>query len=133
MKLVAGQIAEPRTYGPITRTDIVRYAGASGDFNPIHHDEVFATGAGFPTVFSIGMFQAALLATYVTDWLGVETIRRYSVRFMDQVWPNDELTCTGVVTKVEQTPEGELIEAELTCTRQNGSVAIAGMASFLRV
>src|SRR5918995_1789746 len=88
-------------FGPITRTDIVRYAGASGDFNPIHHDETFATGSGFPTVFSIGMYQAALLATFATDWLGADTIRRFTVRFQEQVWPGDELTCSGVVTKVE--------------------------------
>jgi acyl dehydratase len=121
-----GDAAEPRTFGPITRTDIVRYAGASGDFNPIHHDETFATGAGFPTVFSIGMYQAALLATFATDWLGADTIRRYTVRFQEQVWPGDELTCTGTVTKVED----GLVEVDLTCTRQTGGVAISGSAAF---
>ena len=126
-----GTEAEPRTFGPLTRTDIVRYAGASGDFNPIHHDEFFATGAGFPTVFSIGMFQAALLATFATDWLGAEAIRRFTVRFKEQVWPGDELTCTGVISTVEDTPEGRRVEAELTCTRQTGGVAISGSASFL--
>jgi acyl dehydratase len=121
-----GATAEPRTFGPITRTDIVRYAGASGDFNPIHHDEGFATSAGFPTVFSIGMFQAALLATYATDWLGAETIRRFTVRFSEQVWPGDELTCSGTVTAVE----GNRVEVDLVCKRQTGGTAIAGSAVF---
>jgi acyl dehydratase len=121
-----GDTAAPHTFGPITRTDIVRYAGASGDFNPIHHDELFATSAGFPTVFSIGMYQAALLATYATDWLGAESIRRFTVRFQEQVWPGDELTCNGVVTGVE----GGRVEVDLTCTRQTGGVAIAGSAVF---
>jgi acyl dehydratase len=129
--VTVGETTEPRSFGPITRTDIVRYAGASGDFNPIHHDETFATGAGFPTVFSIGMFQAALLATFATDWLGAENVRRFGVRFKEQVWPGDELTCTGIVTKVEPTDEGELVEVELNCTRQTGGVAIVGTASFL--
>lgn len=126
-----GDSPEPRTFGPITRTDIVRYAGASGDFNPIHHDETFATSAGFPTVFSIGMFQAALLATFATDWLGARNVRRFTVRFKEQVWPDDELTCTGVVTGAEPADGGTLVEVELTCTRQTGGVAIAGTAAFL--
>ena len=124
--VAVGDAAEPRTFGPITRTDIVRYAGASGDFNPIHHDEHFAKAAGFPTVFSIGMYQAALLATFATDWLGAEHVRRYTVRFREQVWPDDVLTCTGTVTAVED----GLATVELTCTRQTGGVAIAGEAVF---
>ncbi len=126
MGVSVGDSAEPRTFGPITRTDIVRYAGASGDFNPIHHDETFATAAGFPTVFSIGMYQAALLATFATDWIGAESIRRFTVRFQEQVWPGDELTCTGVVTKAE----AGVVEVDLTCTRQTGGVAISGSAAF---
>ena len=131
MRMSVGETATPRTFGPITRTDIVRYAGASGDFNPIHHDEVFATGAGFPMVFSIGMFQAALLGTFATDWLGAENIRRFTMRFKEQVWPGDELTCTGIVTNVEPSDEGELVEVDLRCTRQTGGIAIDGTASFL--
>jgi len=131
MGVSVGDRAEPRTFGPITRTDIVRYAGASGDFNPIHHDEGFATSAGFPTVFSIGMFQAALLATYATDWLGADNVRRYGVRFQEQVWPDDELTCSGVVTAVTPGDDGTVVDVDLTCTRQTGGVAIAGTATFV--
>ena len=127
MTLAVGDTAEPRTFGPITRTDIVRYAGASGDFNPIHHDEHFATSAGFPTVFSIGMYQAALLATFATDWLGAENVRRFTVRFKEQVWPGDELTCNGTVTAID----GDQVTVELTCARQTGGVAIGGEAVFL--
>ncbi len=114
--------------GRITRTDIVRYAGARGDFNPIHHDEGFATTAGFPTVFSIGMFQAALLATYATDWLGAEAIRRFTVRFSEQVWPGDVLTCTGTVAAVDGNRRSSV---ELVCASgQTGGTAIAGSAGF---
>lgn len=126
-----GTSAPERTFGPISRTDIVRYAGASGDFNPIHHDEAFAVSAGFPSVFSIGMFQAGLLATYATDWLGARTIRRYAVRFSEQVWPGDELTCGGTVTRAELTPDGTEIEVSLSCRRQTGSEAITATATFL--
>ena len=131
MGIAVGDSAEPRTFGPITRTDIVRYAGASGDFNPIHHDQAFAEKAGFPTVFSIGMFQAALLATYATDWLGARNVRRFTVQFREQVWPDDELTCTGSVVSVEPGDDGTAVEVDLTCTRQTGGVAIKGSAKFL--
>lgn len=127
MGIAAGDTTEPRTFGPVTRTDIVRYAGASGDFNPIHHDEAFAVTAGFPTVFSIGMYQAALLATFATDWLGPANIRRFTVRFLEQVWPGDELTATGVIQDVSD----DVAEVELTLTRQTGGVAIAGTAAFV--
>ncbi|MBU3688371.1 MAG: hypothetical protein B7C54_11585 [Acidimicrobiales bacterium mtb01] len=125
-----GDHGAPRTWGPITRTDIVRYAGASGDFNPIHHDEVYAQQVGFPMVFSIGMYQASLLATYATDWLGADAIRRYSVRFREKVWPGDVLTCSGVVTKVVESGRGFTVEVDLACTRQTGDVAITGAATF---
>lgn len=120
-----------RVFGPITRTDIVRYQGASGDFVPLHHDEVFARGAGFPTVFSVGMFQAGLLSTYAVDWLGADAIRRFSTRFKEQCWPDDVLTCVGEVTGVEEMAGGSTrITIELTCTRQTGGVAIVASADF---
>jgi acyl dehydratase len=122
---------EPCAFGPVSRADFVRYAGASGDFNPMHYDEPFATGAGFPSVFSQGMHQAALLATFATDWLGAENVRRFHVRFREQVWPEDVLTCSGMITQEERQADGLLVTVELTCTRQTGAVAIIGSADFL--
>jgi acyl dehydratase len=129
--LTVGATAPPWHFGPITRTDIVRYAGASGDFNPIHHDETFAKFAGCPTVFSVGMFQAALLASFATDWLGAANIRRYSVRFVERVWPGDELMFDGSVVRIEETPAGTEVDVNLTCVRQTGAPAVTGSASFL--
>jgi acyl dehydratase len=126
-----GESASERTFGPISRTDIVRYAGSSGDFNPIHHDEAFATSAGFPSVFAMGMLQAGLLATYATDWLGARNIRRYAIRFSEQVWPGDELTCGGTVTRADVTPGGTMVEVGLSCRRQTGTVTVTATAAFL--
>src|SRR5487761_1925294 len=89
----------PLVIGPISMTDIVRYQGASGDMNPIHHDEAFARKAGFTSPLALGMMQAGMLATWATDWLGAEHIRRFRVRFVEQVWPGDVLTCSGVVER----------------------------------
>jgi acyl-CoA thioesterase FadM len=72
------------------------------------------------------MYQAALLATFATDWLGAEQVRRFTVRFQEQVWPGDELTASGVVTQVDE----DSIEVDLTLTRQTGGVAIRGSAAF---
>jgi len=127
-----GDALPPRSFGPITRTDIVRYQGASGDFNPIHHDEDFAKSAGFPTVFSVGMLQAGYLATYATDLFGPANVRNFRVRFSEQVWPGDVLTCDGTVADIvtdEATGERRAI-LELRVTRQTGGTAIQGGASF---
>jgi acyl dehydratase len=133
--LAVGQEAEARTFPPLTRTDFVKYQGASGDFHPLHHDEPFAQATGFPTVFSVGMLQAGMLATYITDWLGAEEIRRFKVRFVEQVWPGDELTCTARITDIADTvggpAGGRLVIVALTCTRQTGAVALTGSAQFV--
>ena len=89
-------------FGPLTRVDIVRYAHASGDFNPIHRDEEYAHAQGAPTVFAMGMLPAGYLAHAVADWLGgPQHLRRLKVRFKTRVWPGDELACRGRITAVD--------------------------------
>lgn len=89
-------------FGPLERVDIVRYAGASGDFNPIHIDEGYARSTGAPTVFAMGMLPAGYLAHAVSDWVGgPHHLRRFKVRFTTRVWPGDELVCTGKVIAIE--------------------------------
>ncbi|MCW2527012.1 MAG: putative Fatty acid synthase subunit beta [Pseudonocardiales bacterium] len=126
-----GTTAPERAFGPLTTQMFVRYSGASGDLNPMHYDDAFARKAGYPSVISQGMHQAALLATFATDWLGPDNVRRYMVRFKDQVFPGDVLTCSGVVTAIEDGSEGRVAKIELTCVRQTGAVAISGEAEFL--
>lgn len=130
-ELGVGTQAPPRSIGPLTRQMIVRYSGASGDLNPMHYDEELARSAGYPSVFGQGMFSAALLAGYATDWLGSAGVRRFGVRFREQVWPGDVLTCSGVVTAVAEESDGDLVTVELAATRQTGGVAISGSAQFL--
>jgi acyl dehydratase len=122
----------PLIFGPLTRTDIVRYQGASGDMNPLHHDELFARAAGYDAPLAIGMLGAGLLATYATDWLGADNIRRFRIRFMAQVWPGDTLTCDGTLVREYQGPDEPLADAELTCTRQTGEIAVRVWATFAR-
>jgi acyl dehydratase len=127
-----GSAPQAREYGPLTRTDFVRYQGASGDFNPIHHDEEFAQGAGFPSAFSVGMLQAGILATFATDWLGAANVRRYSVQFREQVWPGDRLVCSGKVARRYEEDGARKVDIELLCTRvESGGTAIKGEATFV--
>ncbi len=89
-------------FGPLSRVDIVKYAGASGDFNPIHTDEGYARATGAPTVFAMGMLPAGYLAHAVSDWFGgSQNLRRFKVRFTTRVWPGDEIACTGRVVSIE--------------------------------
>jgi acyl dehydratase len=122
---------EPGVFGPVTRTDFVRYQGASGDMQPVHHDEEYAKAAGFPSVFSVGMFQAGLLASWAVDWLGPENVRRYRARFQEQVWPGDVLTCSGVIARDYQDAGERRVDLDLVCKRQNGGVAVRASATFV--
>ncbi|HSO95220.1 MAG TPA: MaoC/PaaZ C-terminal domain-containing protein [Acidimicrobiia bacterium] len=130
-QLQEGATAPRREFGPLTRTDFVRYQGASGDFNPIHHDEEFAKSAGYPTVFSVGMLQAGILGCYCTDWLGAENVRRFSVQFREQVWPGDHLACDATVRRRYEDGGEQRVDLELIVTRQeSGGAAIKGEATF---
>ena len=130
--LQEGTSREPREYGPLTRTDFVRYQGASGDFNPIHHDEEFAREAGFPTVFSVGMLQAGILAGYCADWLGADNVRRFEVQFREQVWPGDRLVCEASVSRAVEADGERRVDLDLRVTRvESGGLAITGAATFV--
>jgi len=86
--------------GPLTRTDFVRYAGAGGDLNPIHHDEEFARNAGLPSVFGMGMLHAGMLGNRLARWVGPRNIEELTVRFTGQVWPGDVLSFQGEVETI---------------------------------
>ena len=129
--LTVGMQAPARKFGPLTRQMFVRYAGASGDLNPMHYDDQLAQSAGYPSVFAQGMFSAALLAGFATDWLGAGNIRRFGVRFREQVWPGDVLICSGTVVAVSAESDADRVSVALTATRQTGAVAITGTAEFL--
>lgn len=89
-----------RVFGPITQTDVVRFAGAGGDFNPLHHDPEFAAAAGFQRPIAHGQFTAALLAGAVSDWVGITALRSIDVRFRAPVPLGATLTLSGQVTEV---------------------------------
>jgi acyl dehydratase len=117
--------AGPAISHPLTRTDLVMYAGASGDFNPMHHDEVAAQQAGLPSVFGHGMFTAGLLATAVTDYVGIGTLKSYRVRFTKQTWPGEVLT-TAVTVREKRA--GNEVVLDCSVVNENGETKIQGEA-----
>jgi acyl dehydratase len=113
----------------LTRTDLVKYAGASGDFNPMHHDEVKAQAAGLPSVFGHGMFSAGFLAKAVTDYVGVGSLTTYKVRFAKQTWPGETFT-TKITVKAKRKENGSnLVDLDATLLNQNGEVKVSGEAT----
>jgi acyl dehydratase len=110
----------------VTRADFVRYAGASGDFVPLHYDQTFVEAAGIPTVFAQGMFTAGLLSKALTDYVGVGQVRKFKVRFATRVWPGDTVTCRGKVTNKTERNGEKIIEGELEVVNQKGEPAIKG-------
>ena len=110
------------TTAAVTRTQIVRFAGVGGDFNPMHHDEPFAHAAGQPSVFAMGQLTAAIVAEAVAEHFGTRAVRTYGIRFDDKVWPGDRLHITG--TEGDPPADGGR-RVELTVCREADGVRVA--------
>ncbi|MGH9211448.1 MAG: MaoC/PaaZ C-terminal domain-containing protein [Acidimicrobiales bacterium] len=126
-ELREGDEAPPRAH-TLTRTDLVRYAGASGDYNPMHHDEVKAQEAGLPSVFGHGMFSMGLLGTALTDWVGVGNLAHFGVRFTRQTWPGEVLSSRIVVTGKRKEDGEQLVDLDCSLVNEQGEVKVAGRA-----
>ncbi len=127
--VTAGDEIPPFVIEGVARPDFVRYAGASGDFVPLHYDQTFVEAAGIPTVFAQGMFTAGLLSRCLTDYVGIGQVRRFKVRFATRVWPGDTVTCRGKVTGKREAGGERLVEGDLEVFNQKGEVAVRGSFS----
>jgi len=114
----------------LTRTQIVQYAGASGDYNPLHTDEVFATqAAGYPGVFAHGMLSMAMTGHMLTDYVGDGRLTRFGVRFVNQVWPGDTLTAKATVEAIREEEGEHLVDLAVSTTNQDGAEVVSGHAT----
>ena len=105
----------------LTRTQLVMYAGASGDYNPLHTDEIYTTEvAGYPTVFAHGMLTMGLTGKMLTNYVGDGRLTKFGVRFTNQVWPGDTLTATTTVQAVRETKEEILVDLDVKTLNQKG-------------
>ena len=135
MALQASKIQVGDTYtqeltDDLSRTQIVQYAGASGDYNPLHSDEIFTTKvAKYPTVFAHGMLTMGMTGRMVTDFVGDGRLTAYGVRFTRQVWPGDALTATATVDALREEDGQKLVDLSVTTVNQDGDVVVMGKAT----
>jgi acyl dehydratase len=116
----------------ISRTQIVMYAGASGDYNPLHSDEVYVTQvAGYPTVFAHGMLSMGATGKVLTDWVGNGRLKNYGVRFVNQVWPGDTLTTTATIEAVREADGQHFADFSLVTVNQDDKPVVTGTATAL--
>ncbi len=124
-ELNAGDTYTERLVEDLKRTQIVMYAGASGDYNPVHTDEVFTTEvAGYPSVFAHGMLTMGLTGKMLTNYVGDGRLTEFGVRFTNQVFPGDTLDATATVVGVED----GIVELTVATVNQKGVQVAMGTA-----
>jgi acyl dehydratase len=115
---------------PVDRVQLARYAGASGDFNPVHVDEVYARSIGMPSVYAPGMLVMGFLGQLVSDWARGAQLRRYTVRFIKIVWPGDTVVCKGRVTDRFGQDGRYFADLELWAENQKGELVMKGQSEI---
>jgi acyl dehydratase len=120
--LAVGAELPPVACGPITRTTLALFAGASGDHNPIHIDLDVARSAGLDDVFAHGMLSMAYLGRTVTAWFPQARVRSLATRFVSVTPVHARPTCSGVVEAID----GETATIALTVTLEDGTVTLTG-------
>ena len=124
-----GDELPPLVKGPIQQIQLTRYAGASGDFNPIHQDHDFAKAAGMGDVFAHGMLSMGFVGQCVTDWAGAGNVRKLGVRFAAIVRLKDIITCRGRVLSKSSKDDTHVVELEIWAENQRGEKVVSGKAT----
>lgn len=128
-KLKPGDTHTERLVEDLKRTQIVQYAGASGDYNPVHTDEVFTTNVtGYPGVFAHGMLTMGMTGKMLTNYVGDARLTKYGVRFTSQVWPGDTLDSTATVKAIKDEGGRKLVELDIVTVNQDGAQVLSGYA-----
>jgi acyl dehydratase len=127
--LTVGHAHTARLVEDLKRTQIVQYAGSSGDYNPLHTDEIFTVQvAGYPSVFAHGMLTMGMTGKMLTDYVGDGRLTKFGVRFTSQVWPGDTLDAVATVDRVFEEGGHKLVDLTVTTTNQNGVDVLKGYA-----
>jgi acyl dehydratase len=129
-QLKVGDTYEEQTVDNLTRTQIVQYAGASGDYNPIHTDEVYTTKVGgYPSVFAHGMLTMGVTGKMLTNYVGDGRLTKFGVRFTRQVWPGDSLTSKATVEALREEGGKHFVDLHVSTVNQDGVEVVSGYAS----
>jgi acyl dehydratase len=128
--LTVGTSHSAQVVDNLTRTQIIQYAGASGDYNPLHTDEIYATEvAGYPSVFAHGMLTMGMTGRMLTDYVGDGRLVRYGGRFTSQVWPGDTLTATATVTSIGEEDGVSIADFDVITRNQDDVAVFTGTAA----
>ena len=129
-ELKVGDSHEQQVAQNLSRTQIVQYAGASGDYMPLHTDEMYAKEiAGYPGVFAHGMLSMGATGVMLTNWVGDGRLTKYSARFTRQVWPGDDLTAKATVTEIHEEDGHQVVELDVVTVNQDDQPVISGKAT----
>ena len=129
-ELKVGDTYQEEVVKNLSRTQIVQYAGASGDYNPVHTDQMFTTElAGYPSVFAHGMLTMGMTGNMLTNWVGDGRLTKYGVRFTSQVWPGDSLVAKATVTEIREEDGQQLADLEVSTTNEEGVEVVKGSAT----
>jgi acyl dehydratase len=128
-KLKVGDTYTAMLVEDLKRTQIVQYAGASGDYNPIHTDGPFAAHVGYPSTFAHGMLTMGMTGKLLTDYVGDGRLTKYGVRFTSQVWPGDTLKSTATVTAIREEGGQKFVDLTVSTINQNGREVLNGYAT----
>ncbi len=135
MALKASQVKVGDTHSErvaenISRTQLVQYAGASGDYNPLHSDEVYTTQvAGYKSVFAHGMLTMGLTGKMLTNYVGDGKLTKFGVRFTNQVWPGDTLEAKATVAAIRDEGGHKLVDLTISTTNHDGKEVVNGTAT----
>ena len=135
MSLKASEIKVGDTYSEevcknLSRTQIVQYAGTSGDYNPLHSDEIFTTKiAGYPSVFAHGMLSMGMTGKMLTNYVGDGRLTKYGVRFTSQVFPGATLTATATISEIREQDGVQVADITVSTTDEAGTEVIKGNAT----
>ena len=126
--LASGSVLPDLRKPPITKLQLVKYAGASGDYNLIHTDDETARTVGLDGVIAHGMLSMGFLGEYLCWLAGPESVRRLSVRFKEMVRPGDTLTCRGRVKERTTGTDGSRLQLEVWAENQRAERVTVGEA-----
>jgi acyl dehydratase len=130
--MTAGSLPKSREIvrGPITRTQLALFAGASGDHNPIHLDDEEARKGGLPGVIAHGMLSMAFLGDLLAEMAPPDRIRAFDARFVAMAFPGDTITCRAEVTGEIEEAGGRVATLKLTAANQKGQAVAEGSAKI---
>jgi len=114
----------------LSRTQIVQYAGASGDYNPVHTDQLYTEEiAGYPSVFAHGMLSMGMTGKMLTNYVGDGCLKAFGVRFTSQVFPGATLTATATVSGIREDNGQQIVDLEVSTVDEEGVEVVKGTAS----